>query len=367
MRDGKMARYIKELNIGAFRGIQNLKLNDLGDINILVGDNNSGKTSVLEAVKIMENPTDMGSIALVAGSRRSMNTENYISVITSLFHRNEEQHKKIVNDPIMGKIEAEYFIQIDMDSKEQNTSVEIFAELMNVISIEDRDDSEEDLASDDTNSLSGAIVISDNGFKTFSAFNLFEKPQLTINEKTKRFNSIYLYSNVGYYVSCVKYLSDSIANNTYKKDLLLSIIKIFDQSINDLSVVNSEIYLHDEDDNSKPFFTYGNGTQKAVLLAILLTQCENGIILIDEIDNAIHKSALKEVFAKFSEVCKNMNIQAFITTHSLEALDAMLETVTDKEFIRVITLKKKQHGTFARVLSGDKAFQLRIDNKAELR
>lgn len=358
-----MAHYIDELNIGAFRGIQELKLSDLSDINILVGDNNSGKTSVLEAIKIMENPTDRGSIALVAASRRSMNTENYVSVITSLFHTFTSQDKKnIVKEPF----EADYSIQIGMRNQGHNTQVEIRAEVMSIVPIEDFNKSEGEIISDGTSSLHVTITMDDDGEETASGFILSEKPQFIINEKAKKFNSIYLHSNVGYYASCVKYLSDSISNNTYKKDILISMLKIFDHSIDDISIVNSEIYLHDND-NSKPFFTYGNGTQKAVLLAILLTQCQNGIILIDEIDNAIHKSALKEVFSKFSDICKNMHIQAFITTHSLEALDAMLETVVDKELIRVITIKKKEHKTFARVLSGEMAYQLRTDNKAELR
>src|SRR6266568_1505287 len=42
--------------IHRFRGLRHLQLKDLGLFNILVGGNNSGKTSVLEAMSLMCNP-----------------------------------------------------------------------------------------------------------------------------------------------------------------------------------------------------------------------------------------------------------------------------------------------------------------------
>ncbi len=48
-----MAKYlIDDLKIEAFRGIKNLHLEKCGRINILVGPNNCGKTSVLEAINL---------------------------------------------------------------------------------------------------------------------------------------------------------------------------------------------------------------------------------------------------------------------------------------------------------------------------
>lgn len=53
-----MAIHITELNIETYRGIRSLKLNNLVPINIITGDNNCGKTSVLEVLRSIENPSD---------------------------------------------------------------------------------------------------------------------------------------------------------------------------------------------------------------------------------------------------------------------------------------------------------------------
>lgn len=50
-----MEVYISELDIEAYRGIKNLKMENLAPINIITGDNNSGKTSVLELLQSVKN------------------------------------------------------------------------------------------------------------------------------------------------------------------------------------------------------------------------------------------------------------------------------------------------------------------------
>ena len=48
----------KDFTVKNFRGIKELYIPEFGDINIIVGDNNCGKTSILEAIWMIINPTD---------------------------------------------------------------------------------------------------------------------------------------------------------------------------------------------------------------------------------------------------------------------------------------------------------------------
>ena len=50
-----MEKHIQKFTIHAYKGIQNLTLDHLNLINILTGDNNSGKTSILELVWSIDN------------------------------------------------------------------------------------------------------------------------------------------------------------------------------------------------------------------------------------------------------------------------------------------------------------------------
>ena len=94
-------------------------------------------------------------------------------------------------------------------------------------------------------------------------------------------------------------------------------------------------------------------------------------MLIDEIDNTINISAFHEVFSWFVDACMRLNVQAFVTTHSEEALDAILESSdeTEQEHIRIITLRKdsEQQKTTAVIRTGKTALLERSQFEMELR
>lgn len=89
-----MSRHIHEFTIHSYRGIQNLTLSSLNNINILTGDNNSGKTSVLELISTLNNPQNI--ITWSTGARlsrmRSRNGKIYSSYY-NMFAIDEDEKK----------------------------------------------------------------------------------------------------------------------------------------------------------------------------------------------------------------------------------------------------------------------------------
>ena len=72
----------------------------------------------------------------------------------------------------------------------------------------------------------------------------------------------------------------------------------------------------------------------------------DSILLIDEIETGLHKKYYDKLFPVVFELAKKLNVQLFIATHSMEAIDAILEygkyenDTNSKDPIKVITLKK---------------------------
>ena len=102
------------------------------------------------------------------------------------------------------------------------------------------------------------------------------------------YSALYLHSSVSYYRSCAALLSDYIVSEGKKE--VLQILQTFDKNVDDISVVGEDVYLHNLLSGSMPLFAYGSGMQKAVFLTIAIIYCKNGVILVDEIDNAIEKA-----------------------------------------------------------------------------
>ena len=106
-----------------------------------------------------------------------------------------------------------------------------------------------------------------------------------------------------------------------------------------------------------PISTYGDGIKKVLSLANAIAKATNGILLIDEIETAIHSKYYQEIFSFVVLACLQFNVQLFITTHSMEALDAILKTQDysnhpEEERISVITLRKGSNKTLSRVMTG---------------
>ena len=69
-----MAIYIENLHVHTFRGIRDLTAEHLNHINLIVGDNNCGKTSVLESLLMLRDPADFSNVLRVARLRDQDNS-----------------------------------------------------------------------------------------------------------------------------------------------------------------------------------------------------------------------------------------------------------------------------------------------------
>lgn len=78
-----MTTHIENLEIHSYRGVQNLKIDDLGAVNILVGDNNTGKTSVLEAIQLLCAPNKY-NLVQIARQREKNRARMGINLIDSI-------------------------------------------------------------------------------------------------------------------------------------------------------------------------------------------------------------------------------------------------------------------------------------------
>ena len=121
--------------------------------------------------------------------------------------------------------------------------------------------------------------------------------------------------------------------------------------------------------------TYGDGIKKVLSIASGIAQAVDGVLLIDEVETALHSRYYEDIFRFIASACRKFNVQVFITSHSIEAIDAFLsiaeyDTRTeDEDHISVITLKKDLNlfRSYARVLTGRHVFENREQFGFEVR
>ena len=118
--------YLTYLKIHHFKSIEDLELKDLSHINIIVGANNSGKTSLLEAMSILGNEDSIKSI-LNNVSKRSSAYPSSFELFLDIFPRDQDINKSIkIESTIKGltrevNINGNIVRYIDINNDTDNT------------------------------------------------------------------------------------------------------------------------------------------------------------------------------------------------------------------------------------------------------
>ena len=355
-----MAKHFTELSIAAFRGIKDLDITDLSDVNIIVGDNNSGKTSILEAIQLISDPVEYNFFR-VAGLRVNTNSTSNVALIettSSVMHKSTDDNDN-----------ESYSLEISAVSTKENKNqsyIKATAKYVSVLT--------------NTNELTFLELdfSSSNGIKSITQIGsptLKHKSHLNFIEEMTRPLNYTPDVNVGALYAIDHVIGtdyEKIINNKSQTKKAINLLKGFNESIIDMRYLNKNgaaVPVVDTDiREAAPLSDYGDGLKKALAMMGTLLKAENGILLIDEYESAIHPSAMNNVFSFILKACKELNVQIFMTTHSIEAIDKLLccnEAELDN--VRVITLKKKNGKTYSRIINGLEAEQLRLNNEAELR
>ena len=75
----------------------------------------------------------------------------------------------------------------------------------------------------------------------------------------------------------------------------------------------------------------GDGVTRLFAAGLALAASRNGLLLIDEMENGLHYSIIKDVWNMIMKVAKRHNIQVFATTHSLDCIRAFAYAADENE------------------------------------
>jgi hypothetical protein len=116
------------------------------------------------------------------------------------------------------------------------------------------------------------------------------------------------------------------------KPEVISLMQMLAEDVDDLEIRSPQgrgavIHLHHSKIGHVPLSVEGDGMRRALAFASAAALAKGGVLLVDEVETALHPDALAGIFRFLVQVCRATGVQLFVTTHSLEAVDAMLASV----------------------------------------
>lgn len=324
----------KNIEIKNFRGIDHLKIEDFSRVNIFLGQNSSGKSSILESLLLLtgmsnpELPQNINSIRLrsyhstfldLGYMFRNFNVKVIPEFSSEMFDDTKRHLALYLTYIFDEKAQADMSIGQILTS-ETKTFLNTLKMVFDIESCNQK------------NSYESSITINQQGF------NSNKKPAESYLEKN---SAVYLSSDLG---------GSTPANDLIelakrkRKDIVTEQLKLFDSRITTWEILNSVAYIGLEGiDQLLAVNMMGDGLRRYLNIVAASANPINNILLIDEIENGLHYSAYKKLWEAIFALATTTNKQVFVTTHSketLQKLNQMLEEHPEyRNEIRLYTLE----------------------------
>lgn len=323
-----------EITIRRFRGLRDVVLRDLGRVNILVGPNNSGKTSVLEALSLAANPFDPLGWVQVATRRDPFRFPAGADFLRLRWLFPNE----VASDPsslYRGRIElsvegGSLFQEIDVDCQDLRSLREAtFVSEAAAASLAPRT-----IERSGVRLEVGARDRSSLGNRIRETFEWWEGERNLISAAAFPSIPLSVVTPYDHWVTPLLAEQYSEVRRRGSTDSIIDVLSAIDPRIAGLEVLASprigsrepdaRLYIRSANAGLLPIDAFGDGIRRILLVAFAIMLARNGVLLIDELETAIHISALGRAFRWIVQACSTNNVQLFVTTHSLEAIDALL-------------------------------------------
>ncbi len=357
---------LDRLTIRRFRGLQNLTLDDLGRVNLLVGPNNSGKTSILEAISVFCRPLDLAAWVQAAYLREVPSAGDPFFAGVEWFF----PHRRLADGHFGGS-------DLAISGTGRFPIREVTAAYKPISRIRAKPSAGAGTLDSDLNGhqQSGAHVelkmVGQDGPAGVS-YDLWEDESPKLASHTELLSRP-VHMLPPSRVESIRPREFSYAAEAGLKEQMLELTRAIDPQIRDIQILvprgrSPAIYIEHSAFGLLPLSSLGDGIRRGFSIAVLLVPLAGGVLLIDEIESSLHVSALGSLFSWLVQSCEVLDVQLFATTHSLEAVDAMIEAESEKlSSIVGYHLEAPEGMPRVRRLEGDLLRRLRYERGLDVR
>jgi AAA15 family ATPase/GTPase len=365
---------LNSLDIKNYRNLKELTINSLGRVNLITGKNNTGKSTLLEAIAIYVTKgfwhlikqllKDRGE-PLEYGKKHSVETR--IKTLSSLFNNRNAGYN--IADAILIKSCKDEF---------QNSPTSDIVSLKFVKYVDET-------IKDDGNTIQKRRFLQDD-IKTLENYKIgfdvkSEQPYLfPLEEDVAEIDLLKLPNNVQFIKTrnIASDINSGLFDNialTDKEQNVINALKIIEPLTERIAFIeetprkrNAVIKLSGSQ-NILPLQSMGDGINRILTIILALVNANNGYLLIDEFENGLHYSVQENLWKIIFQLSKKLNIQVFATTHSEDCINSFQSVLNNQENLsdgKLIRLDN-ENGTIKQVEFDAKELKIATEQDIEIR
>ena len=323
----------KSIEIKNFRGIDHLLIEDCSRVNVFLGQNNSGKTTVLESMAMLMSMSNPDIPQAINAVRARKPFSKFIDI--QYYFNNLD----VITPP---EVKAE---QTDGNSRHLKLALSyVFDELA-----DPQNEPQQQMGTVKyVNTLEMNFEVSNGTSKqSYQSWLRVNSQGLVVDRKVA---DGYL-ENKRAWLTPSDLMTSNLANDLAelfkrnRKDAILALLKLFDLRINGIEILTDDIYVGFEGvAQMLSLSMMGDGLRRYLNIVAAAANPLTNILLIDEIDNGLHYSVYKKLWQSLFALASATDKQIFVSTHSKETLyylnEMLQEAPAYKPDMRLYTLER---------------------------
>ncbi len=327
---------IPALKILNFRLFKELDIENLKRVNLFAGKNNTGKTALLEALRIFGEADNISVLRYVLEQRGEFKFEPW-NLYDSVYYRPELERLKQDSQRTL-VLSINHFELIRKFIGERNVHYSVT----------------------NTNNRAG---------EQLDAGKLFFQLSQPVFPNDR---FVFVPFNAKEYFP-LNYYWDKIALTSLEDDLINILKETILPNLVRLDVQQNERVVVRLKEESKPIplKNLGDGAQRMFLMALALINAKDSVLLIDEIETGLHYSVLEQLWEMIFKYAIQLNIQVFATTHSQDTIRAFTYLLEKEEyeqegcFFRLQVNRKD--GQIEAIALGKERLEAALETQSEIR
>lgn len=352
----------RSVRIQNFRQFKDLELKNLGRINLITGQNNTGKTSLLEALFLLDNPLDPYRTVILANLRGI----GAVSAATPelwdwLFLNHDSAH------PI-------HMQATDTDGR--RTELDISLSRGSVIPLGVNGGAALDGRSSPV--LTSAEPLPALRYVVQSSTGDEQRVQmqwtgqgLALEPDLRRPGEIGFFLPTHHLSGSGEAVRFSYLERAGQTGSVVDALRIIEPRLQQLKVLDlgegARVHIDLGHPPLVPLAVMGIGLSKLLTIISALVMQENPVMLIDEIGDGFHHSVMPAVWKTIIGAAHKYDVQLFVTTHSLECVKAAADASEHKDAGLVLHRLTRRDGQIRATLVEDEGIRAAVGFGFELR
>jgi hypothetical protein len=342
-----MTLIVPNLSITNFRSFRKLDIGPFGRVNLITGKNNAGKSSLLEAIRIMVTEGSPGTFLDILKYREELDWP-FENEKAEIFKPEEILPfcSLISGFPDLENSEKAFAIQVHDECGTNLNSI-----LFSIVWLNE-------------NRLSRAVIENPKMYRYPAIIiDLPKRDKSIIIEEPWQLRRIYREPGDAALKPCILLnpsdsketgqlgaLWDKIALTDVEDEVIRG-MRIISPDIQKISMIGSDTATRSRKAIAKSsryerpvlLRNFGDGANRLFGLVLSLACARGGVLLVDEIENGFHYSILPDVWRAIFRLASDLNVQVFATTHNWDCIDAF----------RIAASEHPEEGVLARLTVKD--------------